>query len=264
MNRRQFAYVTTLAGAMRSPVQSASAATPRNIPEAAGLITEMVFLDDCVRVAMYDPALSNAAKTALAENGDLIRNGALSPAVSGAKTAAEFALAAGRESSEILHRYRRPYSAEARLYQDAAILRDISAAAGCNPDKPAPVGDLLDVLHVRRRLRLHTLIPDDSDYQTLQTWLDGVCVWWQDQRNLRAALAAVYTSPDNSKMQEFVSGFYSAADPLIQLARGYQYGRLAPPDGFGPALDKARQGGGYSRALVGAVEALRKAPQPPQ
>jgi len=33
--------------------------------------------------------------------------------------------------------------------------------------RSAPVGDLLDVLRVRRRLALHTLIPDDNNIQTI-------------------------------------------------------------------------------------------------
>jgi len=259
VNRRQFAYVTALLGAAGSRTRRADAAhSPAAVPEAAGLIIEMVFLDDCVRVAMYDPALPEPAKTALAENGDFFRNGALSPAGSGGKDAAAFALAAGRVSSEILRRHRRPRSLEARLYQDMAVLRDLAVAGGRNPDRQAPIGDLLDLMHVRRQLSLHTLIPDDGDFKTLLAWLEGVCTWNKEQHDLRAAIAAAYCSPDHAKMRELVSSFYAAADPLIQLAREFQYGRLAPADALASALEKARQGSGYARALNESVEALRK------
>ena len=265
MNRRQFAYVSAFAGAVAAGARSdAAPAHSGKVPEAAGLITEMVFLDDCVRVAMYDPALSAAAKTALAEYGDFVRDGALSPAGSGAQTAAQYALSAGRLSSEALNRHRRPNSAEARLYQDIAVMRDLAAAAGCDPSKPGLVGDLLDILHVRRRLGLHTLIPDDNNLETIHPWLEGVVTWWKDQRNLRVALAAAYTSPDKTKMQEFAAGFYDAADPLIRLARGFQFGRLTPPDALPAALDQAQKGTGYAHALADATAALRKAPQPMQ
>lgn len=264
MNRRQFAYITAFAGAATGTRAEAAATQPGRIPEAAGLITEMVFLDDCIRVAMYDPALSAAAKTALVENAEIFRNAALGPTVSGAKTAAQFALAAGKLCSQALSRQRRPNSAEARLYQDVAVARDLAAGAGCDPAKGGPVGDLLDLLHVRRRLALHTFIPDDENLETMHQWLNGVTVWWREQRDLRAALAAAYSAPDGAKMREFATGFYEAKHPLIRLARGFQFGQLAPPDSLKPALEQARQGGGYSRALVDSVEALRKAPQPPQ
>jgi hypothetical protein len=261
MNRRQFAYVTALSGAVAGTRAEGAAAQPGRIPEAAGLITEMVFLDDCIRVAMYQPALSEAAKNALAEYSDFVRNGALAPAGS-ARTAQQFALTAGRLCSEALNRRRRPNSAEARLYQDIAVMRDLAAAAGCDPDKPGPVADLLDVLHVRRRLGLHTLIPDDENLQVMQAWLSGVCAWWKDQRDLRAALGATYSSPDSAKMREFAAGFYDAKHPLIKLARGFQFGQLVPPAGLPAALEQARQGGGYARALADAAEALQNAPQP--
>lgn len=262
MNRRQFAYVSALAGAVAGTRSQGAPAQTGKIPEAAGLITEMVFLDDCIRVAMYDPMLSAAAKTALAEQADFVRDAALSPAGSGAKTAGQFALAVGRLWSEALNRHRRPNSPEARLYQDIAVMRDLATAAGCEPSKPGPVGDLLDVLHVRRRLSLHTLIPDDNTIETTHLWLEGVVTWWKDQRDLRGALAAAYTSPDRTKMKEFAAGFYDSADPLIRLARGFQFGQLTPPDALASALDRARQGTGYARALANAAEALRKAPQP--
>jgi hypothetical protein len=139
-------------------------------------------------------------------------------------------------------------------------MRD-AAGAGCDSSKPCPVGDLLDLLHVRRRLALHTLIPDDGDLQAVQAWLEGVSTWWRDQRDLRAALAAAYSSPDKAKMREFAAGFHNPADRLIQLDRGFQFGRL-PPDALPAALDQAAQGSGYARALADAAEALRKAPQP--
>jgi hypothetical protein len=139
-------------------------------------------------------------------SGNVIRDGALSPAGSGANTAPQFALTAGRLASETLNRHRRPNSAEARLYQDVAVMRDLAAGAGCDSSNPCPVGDLLDLLHVRRRLTLHALIPDDGDLQAVQAWLEDVSTWWRDQRDLRAALAAAYSSPDKAKMREFAAG----------------------------------------------------------
>jgi hypothetical protein len=264
MNRRQFAYVAALGSAVSAGTRAAGTQTGR-IPEVAGLIAETVFLDDCVRVAMYDSNLSIAAKTALAAHGDHVRNGALSPARSGdANTGPQFALTTGRLASETLNRHRRPNSAEARLYQDIAVMRDLAAGAGCDPSRPSPVGDLLDLVHVRRRLALHTLIPDDADLQAVQAWLEHISTWWKDQRDLRAALAAAYSSPDKTKMREFAAGFYNPADPLIQLARGFQFGRLTPPDALPAALDQAAQGSGYARALADAAEALRKIPDPLQ
>jgi hypothetical protein len=262
MNRRQFAYVTALGSAVTAGTRAGAAVTqPGRIPEAAGLITEMVFLDDSIRVAMYDPQLSASAKSALAEYADGFRDGALAPAGPGAKTPAQAALAAGRLASEALKQHRRPNSAEARLYQDIAVMRDLAAAAGLDPSRPGPVGDLLDVLHVRRRLALHTLIPDDNNLETIHPWLEGIVKWWRDERDLRVALAAAYTSPDKTKMKEFAAGFYDPADPLIRLARGFQFGQITPPDALPSALDRARQGTGYARALAGAAEAVRKALQ---
>jgi hypothetical protein len=139
------------------------------------------------------------------------------------------------------------------LYQDIAVMRDISAKAGCEPDKSAPVGDLLNVLHVRRRLGLHTLNPDDN----IQAWLEGIVTWWRDQHHLRDALAAAYTTPDPGKMHEFTSDFYNPADPLIRLARGLQVAEVAPADAFRPALEQARSGSHYGRALAEAMESLR-------
>jgi len=206
MNRRQFAYVTALGSAVSAGTRAVAGTQTGSIPEVAGLLSEMVFLDDCVRVAMYDPKLSVAAKTALAEHGDHVRDGALSPAGSSANTAPHFALTAGRLASEAFKRHRQPNSAEARLYQDVAVMRDLAAGAGCDPSKPGLVGDLLDLLHVRRRLALHTLIPDDGDLQAVQAWLEGVSTWWRDQRDLRVALAAAYSSPNKAKMREFAAG----------------------------------------------------------
>lgn len=260
MNRREFAYVTAIAGLV-SGARRAESATGQAVkaPEVAGLITEMVFIDDCVRVAIYDRGVSVPAKTALTSHGDFVRNGVLAPAGSEARTAETFALAAGRSFSETLHRYRQPDSPEARLYQDIAVMRDLAAGAGCDAAKPGPVADLLDLLYVRRRMGLHTLNPGDE----IQKWLEGVVVWWREQRDLRASLAAAYTAPDGSKMREFVAGFYRAEDPLIRLARRYQFGEVTPPDQFAAALDQARKGSRYAVALAQAVEALKKAPQPP-
>ena len=259
MNRREFAYVTAFAGLVTAHARGErTAGSAPKIPNAAGLITEMVFLDDCVRLAMYDPEISKPAKTALTAFPDYVRNGTLSPGHMDGQSAECYALVAGRRFSEALGRHRQPNSVEARLYQDIGVMHDLASTAGRNPAKPGPVADLLDVLHVRRRLGLHTLNPDDD----IQNWLEGIVTWWRDQRDLRAALAATYTSPDSTKMREFVAGFYSPTEPLIRLARDFQFGEVAPPEAFSPALNHARQGGGYSRALVAAVEDLRKMPQP--
>jgi hypothetical protein len=185
MNRREFAYVSALAGALSNAAGAKGATTqPARIPEAAGLITEMVFLDDCVRLAMYDPALSAASKSALAEHSDFVRNGALSPSNAAAKSALEYALAAGRVFSAALQRHRNPNSAEARVYQDVAVLRDLREHSGQHANG-MPAGDLLELLHVRRRLAFHTLIPDDATVEDVHVWLEGICGWWNDQRNLR-------------------------------------------------------------------------------
>ena len=40
--------------------------------------------------------------------------------------------------------------------------------------RSAPAGDLLDVPHVRRRLALHTPIPNDNNIQTIHPRLEGV------------------------------------------------------------------------------------------
>jgi hypothetical protein len=259
MNRREFAYVTAFAGLAASQARAErTSGTAAKIPEAAGLITEMVFLDDCVRLAMYDPEISKPAKTALTTLPDFVHQGILSPHSIDAKSAEGYALLAGHRFSEALKRQRQPNSPEARLYQDVGVMHDLASTAGRNPAKPGPVGDLLDVLHVRRRLGLHTLNPDDD----IHNWLEGIVTWWREQRDLRASLAAAYTSPDNAKMREYAAGFYNPADPLIRLARDFQFGEVAPPDAFPPALNRARQGSGYARALAAAVEDLRKAPQP--
>ena len=150
-------------------------------------------------------------------------------------------------------KYRQPITAEARLYQDVAIMRDLAAKAGRNPEKGGPVEDLLTVLHVRRRLGLHTLNPDDD----IHHWLEGIVTWWREQQELRAALASAYTSPDSGKMREFVAGFYNPADPVIRLAREFEFGEVAPADAFKMAMDQARNGTGYARALGNAVEQLR-------
>jgi hypothetical protein len=258
MNRRQFAYVTGLTGAFAASGAGAPAHTPpARVPEAAGLLSEMVFLDDCVRLAMYDNAIDGEVKKALTAHPDFVRNGALWPGKA-PKTGEETALAAGHSCSAALDRHRHPNSAEARLYQDVAVMRDMSAKAGCEPDKAAPVGDLLNVLHVRRRLGLHTLNPDDD----IQRWLEGIVTWWNDQRELRDALASAYPSPDAAKMREFAAEFYNPADALIRLARGYQMAEVAPADAFRPALEQARGASHYARALAESVEALRKIPNP--
>jgi hypothetical protein len=259
MNRREFAYVSAFAGLVTAHARAErTSGSGAKIPSAAGLITEMVFLDDCVRLAMYDPAISKPAKTALTSFPDYVRNGILSPALSDAHSAEGYALAAGRRCSEALNHYRQPNSPEARLYQDIGVMHDLATTAGRNPAKPGPVADLLDVLHVRRRLGLHTLNPDDD----IQNWLEGIVTWWREQRDLRAALAAAYTSPDSARMREFFAGFYNPADPLIRLARNFQFGEVSPPDAFSPAIDHAQRGSGYSRALAAAVEDLRQVPQP--
>ena len=209
-------------------------------------------VDDCVRLAMYDAALSPAAKTALTAHPDFVRNGALWPA-SETRSGETFALSAGRLASESLRRHRQPDSPEARLYQDVAVLRDLAAKAGCDPDKAAPVADLLDVLHVRRRLGLHTLNPDEE----IQPWLEGIVTWWRQERDLRAALAGAYSSPDAGRMREFAADFYHAQDPIIRLVRGFQFAEVAPADTMPPALEQARRGSGYARALAGAIDSLR-------
>jgi len=259
MNRRKFAYLSALASAATATVRGEKTAAPAaRIPEAAGLIAEMIFLDDCVRLAMYDTELSNTEKTALTAHPDFVRNGALSPPASGEKTGEKFALAAGRICSEMLNRHRQPNSPEARLYQDIALMRDVSAKAGCDPAKRAPVADLLDTVHVRRRLGLHTLNPDED----IHHWLEGIITWWRDERELRSAIAAAYTSPDAAKMHEFVSGFYNPSDPIIRVARSFEFAQVTPPGILPSALAQARQGSQYARAMVEAVESLRKLTKP--
>jgi len=257
MNRRAFGYVTAFAGALsnaawarREPDQSG------RVPDAAGLITEIVFLDDCTRVAMYDPALSGAAKTALTAHPDFVRNGALSPAGLDIQNGEKYALGAGRLWSETLNRHRQPNTAEARLYQDIAILRDMAVKTGCDPAKPSPIADLLDLIEVRRRLDMHTLNPGED----IQKWLEGIIAWRRDERALLSALAAAYTSPAPAKLHEFVSEFYNPADPLIRLARGFQFGEVPPADGLAAALKQAPQGSRYARALAEAAMVLKKAP----
>lgn len=263
MNRRQFACLTTIAGAV-APGALAERGTDRaataagHVPEAAGLITEMVFLDDCVRIGMYDRGLPAAAKRALTAHPDFVRNGAVWPTGADTATAEKFALAAGRACSRALERQRQKNSAEARLYQDIAVLRDLAAKGGRNPDRAAPVGDLLDTLHVRRRLGLHTLNPDEN----IQGWLEGIVTWWKDQRELRAALAAGYTAPDARKVREFVSEFYNPADALIRLARNFQFGEVAPAEALGAALDQARTASRYAHALAAAAAAMREIKPP--
>lgn len=259
MNRREFAYLSGFAGlaAVHGRAERTSGSAVK-VPDAAGLITEMVFLDDCVRLAMYDPGISKPAKTILTGLGDYVRNGVLSPAGTDATSAEGYALAAGRQCSAALTRHRQPDSAEARLYQDIELMRDLAENAARNPGKPGPVEDLLDILYVRRRLGLHTLNPDDD----IQHWLEGIVTWWRHQKDLRAALAAHYTSPDSAKVREFVAGFYRPSDPLIRIAREFQFAEVAPSDAFAPAMDRARNGCGYSRALAEALEELRRIPQP--
>ena len=248
MNRREFSLVTAMAGALAKPGRSEPAA---RIPEAAGLITESVFLDDCVRIAMYDPGVSPAAKKALTSQGDFVRNGALFPGSSPPKTEEEFALHAGKICSASLMRHRKPNTPEARLYQDVAVMRDMSLKDGCDPSKPVPVADLFDLLHTRRRLGLHTLNPDDD----IQKWLEGVVTWWREQHDLRAALAAAYTNPKPA------ADFYNPADPLIRLARNFQVGEVAPADALAPAMNLARAGSGYARALADSIEGIKKLPR---
>jgi hypothetical protein len=259
MNRRQFACVTALAGAAPAgALAQRGAVQPGRIPDSAGLISEMVFLDDCVRVAMYDPSLPAAAKTALTGHPEGIHNGAQSPAGIASQTAPQFALASGRLLSAAFHSRRGNSSADARLYHDIAVMRDMAAKAGCDPARPAAVGDLLELLHLRARLGLHTLNPDGED---IHGWLEGLVVWWKDQHDLLVALAAAYTSPDSGKMG-LASQFYNPGDPLIRLARLLQFGEVTPPAGLSAALDQAGRGSGYARALADGLEALRKAPKP--
>jgi len=254
MNRREFAYATGLTGAFAAAGSGATVhSRPGRIPEAAGLLSEIIFLDDCVRLAMYDPGVGAGVKKALTSHPDFVHNGVLWPG-GAAKSSEEVALAAGHACAEALRRHRHPDSAEARLYQDVAIMRDISEKAGCDPDKSAPVGDLLNVLHVRRRLGLHTLNPDDN----IQGWLEGIVTWWTDQRDLRDALAVAYTAPDAAKIREFTAEFYNPGDALIRLARGFQVAEVAPADMYRPAVEHARAGSLYSRALAESMESLRK------
>jgi hypothetical protein len=259
MNRRDFAYVSAFAGlvAAQARGERTSGSTGKT-PNAAGLITEMVFLDDSVRLAMYDAEISKPAKAALTTFPDFVRNGALSPAQIDTASGEGYALAAGHRISGALTQHRQPDSPDARLYQDIGVMHDLATTAGRNPAKAGPVGDLLDVLHVRRRLGLHTLNPDDD----IQNWLEGIVTWWRDQRDLRASLAAIYSSPDNTKMHEYVAGFYNPSDPAIRLARTFQFGEVAPEDAYLPALSRARQGCGYARALAAGLDELRKLPQP--
>jgi hypothetical protein len=258
MNRREFAYLSAFAGALSTPAHAGRAGQPERIPEAAGLIAEMVFIDDCVRVAMYDPALPAAAKTALTSHGDFVRNGVFFPDGSVAVTSEIYALEAGKLFSAALARRRGPSTPEARLYQDIAVMRDLAVKDGCDPSKPAPVADLFDLLHVRRRLGLHTLNPDND----IHKWLEGVITWWRDEHDLRAGLAAIYTAPDAAKTREFVSDFYNPADPLIRLARAFQFAEGPPADAFRPAMSQAPSGSRYARALAEAVEGIRSLPQP--
>src|ERR1700744_6525051 len=114
MNRRQFAYVSALAGMVLEQAQGKSKEiAAENIPDAAGMITEMVFLDDCVRIAMYDPTLSKTAQKALTAFPGFVRNGALSPLLD-ASSPERYALAAGRVYSEAFHSHRKSVSPESR------------------------------------------------------------------------------------------------------------------------------------------------------
>lgn len=119
------------------------------------------------------------------------------------------------------------------------------------------MGDLLNTLHIRRRLGLHTLNPDDN----IHPWLEGIVTWWNEQRELREAVAATYTSPDAGKMREFTADFYNPSDALIRLARGFEMAEVAPAEAFRPAFEQARAGSHYSRALAEAVESLRRIPK---
>lgn len=135
MNRRQFAYVSGLTGAFAAAGAGAPVHTrPGRIPEAAGLITEMVFFDDCVRLAMFDSAIHGEVKKALTAHPDFVHNGVLWPGTT-PKTAEEIALSAGHSCAAVLNRHRSAHSAEARLYQDVAIMRDISGNPAATPIK---------------------------------------------------------------------------------------------------------------------------------
>ena len=168
----EIAYVTAFAGLVAAKAQGErTAGSAVKIPGAAGLITEMVFLDDCVRLAMYDPEISKDRQDrAHYTLPDYVGTGRFLRPVRILSPRKDTHSAVGRCCSEALHLHRQPNSAEARLYPGhRRYARSQAAKAGHNPAKPSPVGDLLDVLHVRRRLGLHTLNPDDD----IQNWLEG-------------------------------------------------------------------------------------------
>jgi hypothetical protein len=262
MNRRQFAYLTAMASAVAGEMRAqGNSAKSVDAPDAAGLITEMVFLDDCARLAAYDPALSTASKHALATYTDHLHDGALSPESGTPKKPTQYALVAGRLCAQALSRNRKPDSAEARLYQDAAILRDLSAAVGCEPNAAAPVADLLRILHHRRRLAMHTLVPDDATVDDVQAWLQGICVWWRGQQHLLEAVANCYSSGNSAKTREFADAFYDPKHPLIRLARGFEMGDVRPRDAFASAIKAGGESSGYARALFDASGSLHQLPR---
>lgn len=256
MNRREFAYLSALAGAIldrahASPLEGHAGKTA----EAAGLITEMVFLDDCVRLAMYDDAFSKKAKKALTDFPDFVRNGGLSPVDLKSGSAETFALVAGRHFSTALQKHRGTVAPDALLYQDVAIMRDLALSAGRDPGKATDLVDLLNLLHTRRRLGLHTLNPDPG----IQLWLEGIVRWWRDQQAWREALASAYKSPDPVKLKSTLE-FYNPADPLIGIARQFQFAQVAPVDIYKQAVPQASRGSHYSRALCDATTALKSEP----
>jgi hypothetical protein len=256
MNRREFAYVSALAGiVLEQAPASPSKGNSGKPSEAAGLLTEMIFVDDCVRLAMYDDALSKNAKKALTDFPDFVRNGLLSPPDLKSESAEKHALVAGRHLSAALREHRSATSPNALLYQDVVIMRDLANAAGRDPAKATGVLDLLNLLHTRRRLGLHTLNPDAD----IQVWLEGIVKWWRDQHVWLTAVASAYTSPDPAKLRETVE-FYNSADPLIGVARRFQFAQVAPVDMYKQAVAQAPRGSQYSRALHAAMVALQSEP----
>lgn len=277
-NRRTFLKLSALAGAGVMvgglPLRAAFAAADGE----AGPLTSAALIDDALRLTRYAPSVAPAFRESFATGmnvwdglpGDVAQFGAFMPAsqadVLGVlrrlrdrwpgqgneRLDAKLALIAGwlvhRTAADVIAPAAE--NEEARIYQDAALLRARSADATAQAS-PEAVAALFREVGPRTLVRFHTLKPDDDD---AMGWVLRLRDWRRAHAERMQRYADAYARPDRTAVQRYVEqpGFYDAEDPIVRLAR-----ELRRADAPSPVDVQAARAGDndslYGRALAHAV-----------
>jgi DNA segregation ATPase FtsK/SpoIIIE-like protein len=138
---------------------------------------------------------------------------------------------------------------EERLARDATVLRERTTRGEPDRADPEAIVDLFEGLVPRIRQRWHTLRADKENYAP---WSQRFFAWTDALPDRRRELAEAYAGG-----LDVGPSFYDPSDPVIDLARGVQTGRLDDSPDLAAALAEVDGQSTYARAIAAALEQFR-------